>query len=186
MRERVKILKIVILFTLYLVACAKADIAKRIDGIVSKSLKQKVRFSIFIVKAEKRTLCNFSTRNRPFLSPNAISRPSTPGNIVVCHPQLTFILPVTTCLHGTGRLALRSPEFLSRFFLPFSRFRDHVRGRGVNFSTRSNPPPRSRHSHRWAWNRVENDIKQQQQQDPSQSDSIRLSLPFVHGAPPCP
>ncbi|GAI30085.1 unnamed protein product, partial [marine sediment metagenome] len=39
-------------FILCLGSFAKADLAKRVDGIISRSLQQKVRFSIHIVKAD--------------------------------------------------------------------------------------------------------------------------------------
>ncbi len=52
MKERTKILWIIVIFILSLGSYTKADLAKRVDGIISKSLKQKVQFSIRIVKAD--------------------------------------------------------------------------------------------------------------------------------------
>jgi len=52
MNVRKKKLLVTAVFILCLAGFAKADLAKRVDGIISRSLQQKVRFSIHIVKAE--------------------------------------------------------------------------------------------------------------------------------------
>jgi len=52
MKVRTKILLVVAVFSICLGNFAKADLAKRVDGIISRSLQQKVRFSIHIVKAD--------------------------------------------------------------------------------------------------------------------------------------
>ncbi len=52
MKVRTKKLLVAAVFALCLGSFAKADLAKRVDGIISRSLQQKVRFSIHIVKAD--------------------------------------------------------------------------------------------------------------------------------------
>ncbi len=52
MKVQMKKLLFASVFTLCLGSFAKADLAKRIDGIVSQSSQQKVQFSIHIVKAD--------------------------------------------------------------------------------------------------------------------------------------
>ena len=52
MKFRTKILLVAAVFSICLGSFAKADLAKRVDGIISRSLQQKVRFSIHIVKAD--------------------------------------------------------------------------------------------------------------------------------------
>lgn len=52
MKLRTKKLLVAAVFSICLGSFARADLAKRIDGIISRSLRQKVRFSIHIVKAD--------------------------------------------------------------------------------------------------------------------------------------
>ncbi len=52
MNVRMKKLLVAAVFSICLGSFAKADLAKRVDGIISRSLQQKVRFSIHIVKAD--------------------------------------------------------------------------------------------------------------------------------------
>ncbi|GAJ04057.1 unnamed protein product, partial [marine sediment metagenome] len=52
MKVRTKILLVAAVFSICLANFAKADLAKRVDGIIGRSLQQKVRFSIHIVKAD--------------------------------------------------------------------------------------------------------------------------------------
>ncbi len=52
MKIRTKILLVLAVFSICLGSFAKADLSKRVDGIISRSLQQKVRFSIHIVKAD--------------------------------------------------------------------------------------------------------------------------------------
>lgn len=52
MKFRTKKLLVLAVFSICLGSFAKADLAKRVDGIISRSLQQKVRFSIHIVKAD--------------------------------------------------------------------------------------------------------------------------------------
>ena len=51
MKARMKKLLVAAVFTICLGGLAKADLAKRIDGIISQSYQKKVQFSIHIVKA---------------------------------------------------------------------------------------------------------------------------------------
>jgi len=52
MKFSTKKLLVAAVFVLCLGSFAKADLAKRVDGIISRSLQQKVRFSVHIVKAD--------------------------------------------------------------------------------------------------------------------------------------
>ena len=52
MKAKMKKLSIAVLSILYLSSFAQADLATRIDGIISQSLQQKVQFSIHITKAD--------------------------------------------------------------------------------------------------------------------------------------
>ncbi len=52
MKVRTKKLLVAAVFVLCLGSFAKADLAKRVDGIISRSLQQRVQFSIHIVKAD--------------------------------------------------------------------------------------------------------------------------------------
>ncbi|MDT8302390.1 MAG: D-alanyl-D-alanine carboxypeptidase/D-alanyl-D-alanine-endopeptidase [Sedimentisphaerales bacterium] len=52
MKVRTKIILVAVIFSLCIGSFAQADLAKRINGIISSSLQQKVRFSIHIIKAD--------------------------------------------------------------------------------------------------------------------------------------
>ena len=52
MKVRTKIILVAAIFSLCLGSFAQADVAERINGIISRSLQQKVRFSIHIINAE--------------------------------------------------------------------------------------------------------------------------------------
>ena len=52
MKVRTKIILVAAIFSLYIGSFARADLAERINGIISSSLQQKVRFSIHIIKAD--------------------------------------------------------------------------------------------------------------------------------------
>ena len=52
MKIKTKKILVAAVFSICLGSFAKADLAKRVDGIISRSLQQKVRFSIHIVKAD--------------------------------------------------------------------------------------------------------------------------------------
>ena len=52
MKAQMKKLLIAVVFTLCLGSFAKADLAERIDGTISQSLRKKVQFSIHVVKAD--------------------------------------------------------------------------------------------------------------------------------------
>ncbi|MCP4610468.1 MAG: D-alanyl-D-alanine carboxypeptidase/D-alanyl-D-alanine-endopeptidase [Planctomycetes bacterium] len=52
MKVRTKIILVAAIFSLCIGSFAQADLAKRINGIISSSLQQKVRFSIHIIKAD--------------------------------------------------------------------------------------------------------------------------------------
>jgi len=52
MKVRIKKVCVTVVFVLCISSFATADLAKRVEGIISRSLQQKVRFSIHIVKAD--------------------------------------------------------------------------------------------------------------------------------------
>jgi D-alanyl-D-alanine carboxypeptidase/D-alanyl-D-alanine-endopeptidase (penicillin-binding protein 4) len=52
MKVRTKIILVAAIFSLCIGSFARADMAERINGIISRSLQQKVRFSIHIIKAD--------------------------------------------------------------------------------------------------------------------------------------
>jgi D-alanyl-D-alanine carboxypeptidase/D-alanyl-D-alanine-endopeptidase (penicillin-binding protein 4) len=52
MKVRMKKLLVAVVFSICLASFARADLARRINGIINESLRQKVRFSIHIVKAD--------------------------------------------------------------------------------------------------------------------------------------
>ena len=52
MKARIKKVCVAVVLVLCISSFAKADLAKRVDGIISRSLQQKVRFSIHIIKAD--------------------------------------------------------------------------------------------------------------------------------------
>ncbi|MCP4256298.1 MAG: hypothetical protein GY774_02075, partial [Planctomycetes bacterium] len=52
MKVRTKIILVAAMFSICLGSFARADLAKRINAIISPSLQQKVRFSIHILKAD--------------------------------------------------------------------------------------------------------------------------------------
>jgi len=63
MKARMKKLLVAAVFTICLGGLAKADLAKRIDGIISQSSQKKVQFSIHIVKASSgRTVYSHNAR----------------------------------------------------------------------------------------------------------------------------
>jgi len=64
MKERIKKLLIAAAFSIFLTAFAKADLAKRVDGIIRQSSLKNVQFSIHIVKADSgRTVYSHNSRD---------------------------------------------------------------------------------------------------------------------------
>ena len=63
MKDKIRRLSVAAIFALYVVSFVRADLAKQVDGIISKSLAQKVKFSIHIVKADSgRTVYDHDSR----------------------------------------------------------------------------------------------------------------------------
>ena len=86
MKPRIKKLLIAAAFSLCLTAFAKADLAKRIDGIISQSSHKKVQFSIHIVKADSGRMV-YSHNSRDALVPASNMK------IIVTAAALKFLGP---------------------------------------------------------------------------------------------
>jgi D-alanyl-D-alanine carboxypeptidase/D-alanyl-D-alanine-endopeptidase (penicillin-binding protein 4) len=92
-----KRMKIIILFTLSIVSCVKADLAKRIDGIINKSLNQQVRFSILVVKADTGETVYNHNANRPMIPASNMKVITSAAALKYLGPNYEYTTKVGIC-----------------------------------------------------------------------------------------